>query len=80
MTKSLARALAPEIRVNTVCPGPVDTRWLKGYEELVNKQLAMTPLGKAATPDDIADTVVYLCLDTTHTVGQCLLVDGGRTM
>jgi 3-oxoacyl-[acyl-carrier protein] reductase len=80
MTKSLARALAPEIRVNTVCPGPVDTRWLKGYEELVKKQLAMTPLGKAATPDDIADTILYLALDTTHTVGQCLVVDGGRTM
>lgn len=80
MTKSLGRVLAPEIRVNTVCPGPVDTRWLKGHEEMVAKAVANTPAGRAATAEDIAETIGFLALDAHHTFGQCLIVDGGRTM
>ncbi|MBI3468100.1 MAG: SDR family oxidoreductase [Planctomycetes bacterium] len=80
MTKSLARAMAPEIRVNAVCPGPIDTRWLAGHEDMVARSLAVTPLGRASSADDITDTVTYLALDTAMTTGQCLVVDGGRTM
>jgi 3-oxoacyl-[acyl-carrier protein] reductase len=82
MTKSLARALAPEIRVNAVCPGPVDTRWLRAVmtgEELENRT-ANFPLQRPALPEDIADAVFYLATGTTLTTGQCLVVDGGRTM
>jgi len=57
LTKSLARAFAPEVRVNAVAPGPVLTRWLAGREELVNRFVETTPLRRAAAPDDIADAV-----------------------
>jgi 3-oxoacyl-[acyl-carrier protein] reductase len=82
MTKSLARALAPTIRVNAVCPGPIDTRWLRKVmdDEQLQALVAEYPLPRAATPDDITDAIAYLALDTTLTTGQCLVVDGGRTM
>lgn len=82
LTKSLARALAPHIRVNAVCPGPVDTRWLRSVmtEEQLYARTADYPLPRPAQPDDIADAVVYLATGTTLTTGQLLVVDGGRTM
>jgi 3-oxoacyl-[acyl-carrier protein] reductase len=80
MTKSLARAFAPEIRVNAVAPGPVLTRWLANHMEHVERSLEITPLRRAAAPDDIADAVVFLALGTTLMTGQVIVVDGGRTM
>jgi 3-oxoacyl-[acyl-carrier protein] reductase len=79
MTQSLARAFGPDVRVNAVAPGPILTRWLEGREAHIQKFLEQAPLGRAATPDDIADTVVYLATGTTLTTGQVLVVDGGRT-
>jgi 3-oxoacyl-[acyl-carrier protein] reductase len=80
MTQSLARAFGPDVRVNAVAPGPINTRWLAGREAQVAKFLELAPLGRAADPDDIADAVVYLATGTTLTTGQVLVVDGGRTM
>jgi 3-oxoacyl-[acyl-carrier protein] reductase len=80
LTKSLARAFGPAVRVNAVAPGPVLTRWLAGREEHVAKFVDTAPLGRAATADDIADAVVYLATGTTLTTGQVVVVDGGRTM
>jgi 3-oxoacyl-[acyl-carrier protein] reductase len=80
MTQSLARAFGPDVRVNAVAPGPILTRWLEGREAHIQKFLDQAPLGRAATPDDIADAVVYLATGTTLTTGQVLVVDGGRTM
>lgn len=80
MTKSLARAFAPTIRVNAVAPGPVKTRWLAGRESMIEQSLKQTPLGRAADPEDIADAIVYLALDQSLMTGQILVVDGGRTM
>lgn len=82
MTKSLARSLAPEIRVNAVCPGPVDSRWLRAVmsEDELTRRTQSFPLRRPALPDDIADAVVYLATSTSLTTGQCLVVDGGRTM
>jgi len=80
MTQSLARAFAPEVRVNAVAPGPVRTRWLAGREEMVDKSLAVTPMRRAADPDDIADAVVFLATGTSLMTGQVVVVDGGRTM
>jgi 3-oxoacyl-[acyl-carrier protein] reductase len=42
--------------------------------------LKQTPLGKACSADDVADTIVYLAIETNLTTGQILVVDGGRTM
>ena len=78
MTKSLARALAPEIRVNAVCPGPIDSRWLRrdmSEEEIVDR-VASFPIPQLSSPEDIADTVSYLAIGTTMTTGQILVVDG----
>jgi 3-oxoacyl-[acyl-carrier protein] reductase len=80
LTQSLARAFGPEVRVNAVAPGPINTRWLAGKEEQVARYLEQAPLGRAAEPDDIADAVVYLATGTTLTTGQVMVVDGGRTM
>lgn len=80
LTQSLARAFGPEVRVNAVAPGPINTRWLAGREAQVAKFLEQAPLGRAAEPDDIADAVVYLATGTTLMTGQVLVVDGGRTM
>jgi 3-oxoacyl-[acyl-carrier protein] reductase len=80
MTQSLARAFAPDVRVNAVAPGPIQTRWLDGHEEHVEKALAQTPLRRAATPDDVADVIEFLALGTTLMTGQVVVVDGGRTM
>src|SRR5262249_30156389 len=80
MTQSLARAFGPEVRVNAVAPGPVNPRWRAARQDMVAKYLQSTPLRRAAEPDDIADTVVYLATGTTLTTGQVLVVDGGMTM
>ena len=80
MTKSLAAVLAPEIRVNAVAPGCIDTRWHDGYEESRLKP-PPTPLsGFAAAPDNIADAVVPLLLDNSFVTGQVVVVDGGRCL
>ncbi|MEM8946445.1 MAG: SDR family oxidoreductase [Planctomycetota bacterium] len=82
MTKSLARALAPEILVNSVCPGPIDSDWLRqgiGEEEMAER-VASFPIPRLAKPEDIADTVYYLSAGTSLSTGQVLIVDGGRTM
>ena len=80
LTKSLARAFAPQVRVNAVAPGIILTRWLEGHEDMVNRSLQGTPLGRASTPDDVADAVVFLALDGAMMTGQVVVVDGGRTM
>ena len=80
LTKSLARAFAPQVRVNAVAPGPVLTRWLADHTEMVERSLLATPMRRAAVPEDIADTIAYLALGTHLVTGQVLIVDGGRTM
>ncbi len=80
LTKSLARAFGPDVRVNAVAPGPILTRWLEGRDAQIQKYLEQAPLAKAATPEDIADAVVFLAVGTALTTGQILVVDGGRTM
>lgn len=81
MTRSLARALAPKIRVVSVSPG-----WVLGeYASRVDpayleKQLNATPMGRLATPDDVANAVLALATTLTFTTGSIISVDGGRTL
>lgn len=81
MTKSLARVLAP-IRVNAVCPGPIETRWLHSFlsDEQIAGMVAKYPIPRVATPDDITDAIYFLACGTQLTTGQCLTVDGGQTL
>lgn len=80
MTKSLSKALAPEVRVNAVAPGPVKTRWLKDHQAMIDAAVALTPLRRAADPKDIAEAVLFLALGTSLMTGQIVVVDGGRTL
>ncbi|QDV85657.1 SDR family NAD(P)-dependent oxidoreductase [Planctomycetes bacterium TBK1r] len=82
MTKSLARVLAPEVRVNAVCPGPIDSRWIKEGNPKwdLDAMVAGYPIPKASQPDDIADAVLFFATGTAMTTGQILSVDGGQTL
>ena len=83
MTLHLARSLAPEIRVNAVCPGLITTRWFvdgigaANYEHLKAQYEQSTPLGRACTAEDVAEAVVWL-IDGARTVtGELILLDSG---
>ena len=80
VTKSLAVALAPEVRVNAVAPGIVLSRWVDGHEDHVERYSAATPLGKPAQPDDVAEVVLSLIDRAGHVTGQTWVVDGGVVM
>jgi 3-oxoacyl-[acyl-carrier protein] reductase len=84
LTKSMARALAPEIRVNAICPGFVGTRWFRdrmspeAYAALVERVEDSTPLAHAGTADEVADGVVFFCAEgATLVTGETLLMDAG---
>ena len=82
MTLSLARALGPAIRVNAVCPGFVETRWLTSglgaeYEARKKNYEAITPLRATVLPEDVADTVVWLLEGAGKVTGELITVDSG---
>ncbi|WP_407309243.1 SDR family NAD(P)-dependent oxidoreductase [Desulfosporosinus sp. SB140] len=78
VNKSLARVLAPEVRVNAVAPGIVQTRWVEGKDEHIAHLAAGTPLGRVATPEDIAEVVYSLIAHAGFVTGQTIVVDGGN--
>ena len=82
MTKSMARVLAPKVTVNAVCPGPIDSRWIReGNPDWdLNEMVADYPIPKASSPDEIADAVVYFATGNRMATGQVLSVDGGQTL
>jgi len=81
LTRSLARSLAPEIRVNAVAPGFVDSPWNKDWpSDRKQQSVEKTPLKRACTPQDIADAIFFLCAGTSMVTGQTLIVDGGLTL
>ncbi|TWU47292.1 3-oxoacyl-[acyl-carrier-protein] reductase FabG [Rubripirellula tenax] len=82
MTKSLARAMAPQVRVNAVCPGPIDSRWIRdGNPDWdLDSMVANYPLPRPSQPDDIADAVLFFAVDAKMATGQILSVDGGQTL
>jgi 3-oxoacyl-[acyl-carrier protein] reductase len=83
MTRSLALALAPEIRVNAIAPGVIQTRWLKGglgeeaYEELLLASAESAPLRLAPTADQIAESLVWFLEGASVVTGEVLTVDAG---
>jgi 3-oxoacyl-[acyl-carrier protein] reductase len=81
MTKSLARALAPRIRVVSVSPGFVDTNFVKSLDKAWrDEQASRAPLGRLATPQDVAAAVAAVITTLTCTTGSVVKVDGGRTL
>ena len=83
MTLSLARALGPEIRVNTVCPGFIQGRWLRGgmgddaYEAALAMQERSTPLHRAGSPEDMAEAAIWFIEGATNVTGEIMIVDAG---
>jgi len=83
MTLSLARVLGPEIRINTICPGMIQGRWLRQglgeetYDNLLKSQQNSLPLRRVSTPEDVADAVLWFISGGALVTGETLLVDGG---
>ncbi|MGV1048833.1 MAG: SDR family NAD(P)-dependent oxidoreductase [Solirubrobacterales bacterium] len=85
LTASAALELGPEIRLNSVSPGPVDTALLRNlfenYPSERERYVRNTPLGRIAEPDDVADAVLFLASSLSRFItGQNLVVDGGITL
>ena len=82
MTKSFAKVLAPQVRVNAVCPGPINSRWIKeGNPDWdIDEMVAGYPIPQASEPDDIADAILFFAIGTSMTTGQIMSVDGGQTL
>ena len=85
MTMSLARVLGPEIRVNAVCPGMVDTKWMRDgygprYAAIEARYCQGTPLGRPATPEDVAGVIVWLIEGADLVTGDAIMVDSGMHM
>jgi NAD(P)-dependent dehydrogenase (short-subunit alcohol dehydrogenase family) len=90
LTKTAAGEVARHgVRVNAVCPGPVDTRMIHSLEQQIDpndpgrvgrRYQSAIPLGRYVTPDEIANTVLFLCSDLAAAItGAQYVVDGGRT-
>ena len=79
LTRSLARELAPEVRVNAVAPGPILWPDDEQFDELSRQRIvSQTPLKREGTPDDIARAVHFLLVDASYVTGMTIAVDGGR--
>lgn len=80
LTRSLAKDLAPDIRVNGISPGAI--LWPEDAMTDTTKQsiLKQVPLGQPGTPGDIAGCVLYLVRDASYVTGQIIAVDGGRSV
>lgn len=81
MTRSLARALAPKIRVVSVSPGFVEGEYTKNFDpKFLQNQMENTPLGRFATGVDVANVVYSLASSLTFSTGNIITVDGGRLL
>jgi 3-oxoacyl-[acyl-carrier protein] reductase len=85
LTKGLAVALAPKVRVNCVAPAFTDTPWMRGhyganYQQVIARASAGFPLQRIATPEEVAGAIVGLITGGDFVTGQTLIVDGGLSL
>ena len=83
LTVALARVLAPQVRVNCVAPGFIDTRWLREglgpfFEPARQRTAEQTPLGRVSRPEDVAQVVLSLIEGADFVTGETIVVDGGN--
>src|SRR5688572_5371310 len=85
LTKGLAVALAPKVRVNCVAPAFTDTPWMSGhyganYQQVIAQASASFPLQRIATPEEVAGAILGLITGGDFVTGQTLIVDGGLSL
>jgi ketoreductase RED2 len=79
LTVLLAKVVGPEVRVNAVAPGLVDTPWTKDWDDIRSFVGALAPLKRSGQPDDVAEVIVALAT-AGYLTGQVVAVDGGLTL
>lgn len=83
LTREWARALAPQVRVNAIAPGYVDSNWMCRFEDdddILTSSMRDVPLGRIGTPEDYAEVILFLAAGADYVTGQTLVVDGGLTI
>lgn len=85
LTIALAKALAPQVRVNAVCPGLIDTEWLRTsdpdlYAKRVEFYRQRAPLGRVVKTTEVANAALWLLAGATATTGQCIVIDSGMSL
>ena len=83
MTLHLARTLAPDVRVNAVCPGMITTRWFvdgvgqENFDKLKVQYEQSTPLARACSAEDVAESIIWLVDGARTVTGETILLDSG---
>jgi 3-oxoacyl-[acyl-carrier protein] reductase len=81
LTQNLARGLAPDVRVNAVAPGAVDSTWMVEWtEEQRRSSIQNAALKRRCTTDDIAEVILFLGFGAAMVTGQTIVIDGGLTL
>lgn len=85
MTLSLARSLGPQVRVNAICPGLIDTGWTRegwgaNYAAMEKRYKETSALGRVGTPEEVADVIAWLIEGAALVTGEVLMVDSGMHM
>jgi len=80
LTKSMARELAPNVRVNGISPGAIMWPKVEYYEDMHQEIISRTALKREGQPQDIVDTALFLINNANYITGQIIAVDGGRTL
>jgi pteridine reductase len=80
LTRSFARDLAPDVRVNAVAPGAIIWPENKDHPLELDALLKQIPLGRLGSPEDIAQAVLFLVCQAPYITGQTIVVDGGRSV
>jgi ketoreductase RED2 len=76
LTRLLANVVGPQVRVNAVAPGLVDTPWTADWDDIRGAVQAMAPLQRSGQPDDVAEVVVSL-VRSAYVTGEVWVIDGG---
>jgi len=82
LTREWARALAPQVRVNAIAPGYVDSDWMCRFsneDEMLTSSTEDIPLGRVGSPEEYAEVILFLAAGADYITGQTLIVDGGLT-
>lgn len=80
LTRNLARALAPEVRVNAIAPGAVESPWIEWTEQQLKSQVEKSLLKKVGKPADYADVILFLAFGNDIITGETVVVDAGLTL